>query len=183
MKTVPSRGDRSVELALLAAALLEVCRPIFTRWADAGPKATFERLRNEIRDTGTLRAPDTDVAEIEALPEFSYEDSDHRDYFVMSALGIVYYALLALVDHDSRSAHLTELETVTNFLLLQLGAAAEFASIRELVQECEAKGSWAACLREADARMAPVAQEVMEGMIAAAQRHGWPPSRVVRPSA
>ena len=80
--------------AIYAVGLAECTRIVFFQWASTSTRDLVSRAIDEMWTvcSGASTAIDGLVESITAVPEASVDDSHRRDYYVMRALGVVYYA-------------------------------------------------------------------------------------------
>lgn len=95
-------ADRSEALlgwpaAVFAAALAECTRAIFVQWASSSTRQLAGDAIDQLWSlcfSGSALAPGLEEA-LAGVPEAGVDDSHRRDYYVMRALGVVFYAVQA----------------------------------------------------------------------------------------
>jgi hypothetical protein len=119
-------------------------------------------------------------AQIKSLPEAQFDDSHHRDFFVMLGLGVLDHAVGGH-DPQAGAAELEELNALLGHLANELDLDGLPAELAEAALRIEMKdGSRAAS--ELRSLSAALAVRVDGALAPVARMYGWPPDRVRRPA-
>jgi hypothetical protein len=170
------------DVATLAISISETFRPLFLRWASDEAREVFEHAMDALWLALEGRACDCDslLRQIEALPEFEYDDSDHRDFFVMIALTPLHQAVEVVRGTDSEEKLETvvrELNAATDHLARELQIGGLRTDLRGEIQGPEGPVT----TEKARAIAMQLSARVDSALTTAARRRGWPPDRLRRP--
>jgi hypothetical protein len=168
--------DKERPGAVFAAAAAEVFRPLCVRWGSDAVRDVYERTMAQLW-AGTKAGSNASalLQAVKQLPEAAFDDSHHRDYYVMLALGVLYYAArLVIGDGSASDAHsdMDELDAVLDHLANLLDVS---ACVDELRRSKAASGDETMHMRQAAAGCAPTINEALD---AVARANGWSPDRV-----
>jgi hypothetical protein len=170
--------------AVLAIGLSELLRPLFARWAADGVRVLYERIEDELWAGNGAPIPNGPelLAAIKAQPESDFDDSHHRDFYVMLALGVLYHAVRVVQDADRSTAESEsrELEGLVEHLMDELGVSGATQDIREAASRLSEESDEtvvARAVRDAAVGGAAVVDAALDPF---ARSCGWPVKRVAR---
>jgi hypothetical protein len=168
----------SAQRGLFAISVAELLRPLFLRWADDGPRSVYDRVLSDLWNGGgkpILNGPKS-LDEIMRMPEAHYDDSHHRDFYVMLALGVLYESVKIVQGSVSPSDR--EFDTLAEHLFAELELTGVFHDFMERVRAAQAPSE------KAGAEIRRIAMEtaaaVDDALTAFAKQRGWPPDRLRR---
>jgi hypothetical protein len=166
---------------LLAVACAETLRPFFVRWAADSARGVYERIVNSLwtaRGTPNTNGS-TFLAEIEQLPESHFDDSHHRDFFIMLGLGVLYHAVEVVQSADVEMS-MRELKSLFSHLADELDVATLPSDLEDAVLRVRSVDEEEAALviRRTAVQMASKIDAALEPV---ARDYGWPPDRQRRP--
>jgi hypothetical protein len=160
-----------------AIAYCEAMRPLFVRWAADAPRVLYARIMAGLWATPVLSASDAARlrAAIASLPESEYDDSHHRDFFVMRALGVLHQALTTMSSPDPEQ--MKDLDYLFEHLVLELEVPELHADLRAAILGADTSDRVAAAsrARELGGR---AAARVDAALTATARERGWPAERM-----
>jgi hypothetical protein len=176
-------GNLQTDLATVAVSISETFRPLFVRWASDEVREVYGRTMDALWSAASQGGGsdfDSMPRQIEGLPEFEYDDPDHRDFFVMLALLQLHatVSFVRAVAFDERSGDLAEqLEATTDHLIREMHLGSLRTDLFAEIQRPD--GPLTTPQAQAIAKRWSV--RVDSAITLVARLHGWPPDRLRRP--
>jgi hypothetical protein len=162
---------------LFAAGVGELLRPLFTRWASDEVRNLYESAMVAIWSGRTdVRA--NLLSRIKALPESHFDDSHHRDFYIMLGLGVLYFAVHSvLAVGDATGDEKMCDDGVVDHLANLLEASRCVDNLREQALKLAPRDPDEG-REEMRALVASATPVVSAGLDAVARENGWPANRV-----
>jgi len=162
---------------LLVVACAEVLRPIFARWATDSARELYERVVSNLwkncgapSDRGS-----TFLSDIKQLPESDFDDSHHRESFVMLALNVLYDAVEVVQNPDAPLA-IRNLKSILAHLANELDVTAVPSELESAVISVQSREE-AEMVLEIRQAAVQIASKIDAALDPVARSYGWTPDR------